>query len=137
MGNGGGSLTAHVAPPVLGDQLAVLDGPPVPVRFLHVGHHGILRLVRRHKDNLDAVNLLVEILEDGGEASARRAPVSGEVDEDDVLVGQGLRGGLLGAIGLDEAQRLEDVHVGFCNICSLYISEFFGSGLGRNEPRGT
>merc|ERR1711884_458526 len=24
MGNGGGSLTAHVAPPVLGDQLAVL-----------------------------------------------------------------------------------------------------------------
>merc|ERR1712018_81208 len=57
MGNGGGSLTAHVAPPVLGDQLAllvkhhqhwdtgdskvllegldrvgsVLDGPPVPV----------------------------------------------------------------------------------------------------------
>jgi len=84
MGNGGGSLTADVAPPVLGDQLAilvehhqhrdarhsevllefldrvgvVLDGPPVPVRFLHVGHHSILGLVRRHKDNLDAVNLL-------------------------------------------------------------------------------
>merc|ERR1719322_2340856 len=87
MGNGGGSLTAHVAPPVLGDQLAVLVGPPVPVRLLHVGHHGILRLVRRHKDNLDAVNLLVEILEDRGEPSARRAPVSGEVDEDDVLAG--------------------------------------------------
>merc|ERR1719499_2913377 len=86
MSNGGGSLTAHVAPPVLvehnqhrdaGDSKvllegldrvgAVLDGPPVPVRFLHVGHHGILRLVRRHKDNLDAVNLLVEILEDRGE----------------------------------------------------------------------
>merc|ERR1712214_276907 len=88
MGNGGGSLTAHVAPPVLCDQLAVLvehhqhrdagdskvllegldrvgavlDAPPVPVRLLHVGHHGILRLVRRHKDNLDAVNLLQKLL---------------------------------------------------------------------------
>ena len=84
MGNRGGSLTAHVAPPVLGDQLAVLvehdqhrdtrdsklllegldrvgavlDGPPVPVRFLHVGHHCILRLVRRYKDDLNTVNLL-------------------------------------------------------------------------------
>ena len=55
---------------------------------------------------------LVEILEHGGESPAGRAPVRREVDADEVLAGKDLRGGLLGAVGLDQVQRLEGVHVG-------------------------
>ena len=53
---------------------------------------------------------LVEVLEHGCESPARRAPVGREVDADEVLAGKDLGAGLLRAVGLDQAQRLEEVH---------------------------
>ena len=62
-----------------------LHSEPISVRLLHVGEHGLWRLVTGTKDDLDIVHSLIECLELGSEALAWGAPVGREVVQDQIL----------------------------------------------------
>ena len=53
---------------------------------------------------------LVEVLEDGGEGPAGRAPVGGEVEADDGLAGEDVLEGLAVAAGAQQSLALQKVH---------------------------
>ena len=54
---------------------------------------------------------LVELLEEGGELPAGRAPVGGEVEADEVLVGQRGRHVHGRAVGLGQGLALQELHL--------------------------
>jgi len=82
---GGDALDPVLLLQLVGDAGPVLHAQPVAVGLLHVAEHVLGRAVRGDEHDLHVVHLAVEVRQHGGELSAGRAPVGGEVEQNQIL----------------------------------------------------